>query len=179
MSNLNQTLRDEVENLGEAVHRLEFALQHLSLRVCELEHSRGGVPHSFTDPSPSPAPSRAASSATAEAPLARVDKTDHEARVKLAKQLGTWLRKGVDRENRGASGRELLDLQSRIYIVLCDFNGELLSHPKVFKNFASVTNVCKRGNSFGDSNFIGVPSEWEARIVVSEAGYTWPGLAQQ
>ena len=44
-----------------------------------------------------------------------VDPEDHEARAKLAKDIGQFLRRALDSDFRGSSGRDRLRLVSRIF----------------------------------------------------------------
>lgn len=75
-----------------------------------------------------------------------------------------------------AGGRERLNpLQSRIYVVLRDYNGLVTEHPaRIFSRFSAVKALCFRAGSPGDSVFVGLPSQREARLAVEAAGCSWP-----
>ena len=102
-----------------------------------------------------------------------------EFREQVAEELGDFLRRALGGSHRGKSGRGKVNLPSRFYIILRDFAGLETLHPaRVFTNYSRVKALCSRGNSFGNSVFIGVPTEREARIVVRRAGGTWPDQLQ-
>ena len=99
---------------------------------------------------------------------------DTEARRALARQIGAFLARAVAGDHRQSSGRDRLKLESSIYIVLVNYEGEEFEHPRIFRSFGPVRSLCKRGHSCGRAVFIGLPTEWEARIAVEAAGHQWP-----
>ena len=99
---------------------------------------------------------------------------DTEGRVQLARQIGAFLRRCRDGQPRGGSGRDRLKLQSRYYIILATYAGEFLADPLVVDNFAEVRRLCKRGPDLGESVFIGVPTQWETRLVLESGGFAVP-----
>ena len=103
-----------------------------------------------------------------------VSSSDHEARAELARGVGRFLRRCLDGDLRGTSGRSRLKLTSTIYLILADFQGQVLSPPLVVRDFATAARVCKRGSSCGRSIFVGFATEWEAKIGCEEAGVNWP-----
>lgn len=94
----------------------------------------------------------------------------------MAKEIGEFLRRSLDGLNRGRSGRERLNpLQSRVYVVLRDYNGLVTEHPaRIFTKFSAVKSLCFRAGRPGDSVFVGLPSQREARLAVEAAGCSWP-----
>lgn len=105
-----------------------------------------------------------------------VDKEDHPGRVALAKRIGRFLARCQRGDNRGSSGRELLNLPNRLYVVLADHSGKKFGEPQIFKDFSRVTAICKKGYSFGESTFVGFATQWEAKTALEEAGLPWTSL---
>ena len=103
-----------------------------------------------------------------------VDPTDTAARVRLARELGGFLREAVGGTNRGTSGRDRLRLQSRLYIVLAGFDGRPLESASVCASFAACKALRFRGDSCGHSVFLGFASKWEAREALIAGGFAVP-----
>lgn len=97
-------------------------------------------------------------------------------REEVAREIGAFLRRAVDGQRRGLSGREKLSgLASKFYLVVRDYDGVTTERPlRVFSSFATVRRLCSRGNSWGDSVFVGVPSIHEGQVTAAAAGCTWP-----
>ena len=108
-----------------------------------------------------------------------VDVTDRAGCETLARDLGAFIRRALAGEHTQGSGRDRLNLKSRVYLVFAGFDRVHLSRPKVFLQFNQVSAICKRGSSFGSSVFIGVPSQWEARVVIESAGFEWSSRNEQ
>ena len=103
-----------------------------------------------------------------------VQKEDVGARLALAKACGAFLKRALEGDFRGGSGRDKLRLGSRVYLVVADYSGERFDPPKVFFDFGSVRSICKSGNQCGRSVFLGFASQWEAKEAVREAGFARP-----
>lgn len=99
-----------------------------------------------------------------------------EFREAVARDIGQFLRRGLDNRHRGPSGRQRLSqLPSSHYLICRDFSGRLYQHPvKVTTSFAEVKALCSQQGSFGNSVFVGVPSLREGKIAVLSAGLDWP-----
>lgn len=97
-------------------------------------------------------------------------------REEVAREVGAFLARSLRGENRGTSGRgRLRNLQSRIYIVVKDYDGGISTDPvRVFGNFQECRAVCYRRGSWGDSIFVGLPSAAEGEIATAAAGFRWP-----
>lgn len=97
-------------------------------------------------------------------------------REQVARGIGEFLARSLAGENRGNSGRDRLrGLQSRHYLVIRDFDGNITTDPvRVVSSFAAVRELCRRTSGYGDSIFVGLPSLREARVAVDSAGFTWP-----
>lgn len=94
---------------------------------------------------------------------------DTEGRRKLAEGIGRFLRRAVDGDLLGSSGREKLKLQNRCYLVIADYEGRLLPSPLFTTSFQEVRGRCKRGPELERSIFVGLATKWEARVAL-EAG---------
>eukprot|EP00435_Cladocopium_sp_Y103_P049652 s1444_g15.t1 len=97
--------------------------------------------------------------------------SDLAGRRQLAAEIGLFLQRCVRGEHRGTSGRDRLKLQNRIYVVLADFEGNLLSEPRVESSFAPVKALCKRGSDPGRAIFVGFPTKWEAKLALQTGGF--------
>ena len=97
-----------------------------------------------------------------------------EARVQAAEQIGRWIRRALDQQRRGLSGREKVDLASRLYIVVRDISGNTFNPPKVFDTWSGAKHLVTLDRQYGDSIFVGFPSKAEARIALGVAGLQIP-----
>ena len=100
-------------------------------------------------------------------------------REEIAEGIGLWIRRSLDGEHRGTSGRDRNPLQSRLWIVARSIEGEDYNPPLVFRNWTGAKALVKRGQETGCSIFVGVPSEREATRVVRFAGLDWSGNFNQ
>ena len=188
----NQALLAEVQSLRRD-------LAELSARVLLLESqpARAGSLASFSSPqsplvvnytgnpattatippfpelastSSSPTPLLPSSSQSGSAPVVLSEAT----RLAIAQEAGRFLRRCLEGVNRGTSGRERIGLQSRCYILVRDYDGQLYNPIQVHHRFATIKPLVKRGSDCGTSIFIGWPSLWEARACVLAAELIWP-----
>lgn len=96
-------------------------------------------------------------------------------RYQVAEELGAFLRRSLDGDHRGPSGRDKIKLSNRLYILCRDINGQVYNPPRLFKSFTALKPLVKdSAGQCKDSVFIGVPSQWEARIVIRSAGLEVP-----
>ena len=95
-------------------------------------------------------------------------------RERIARGIGAFLQRSLSGDHRGTSGREQLRLSSRVWIVVRSIRGEVFSPVRVFRSWSSAKQLVKQGNSAGDSIFVGLPSEREARVCVEAAGLFYP-----
>ena len=101
------------------------------------------------------------------------------AREEIADNIGLWIRRCLNGENRGTSGRDRNPLQSRYWIVVKSIEGEIYNPPLIYKTWSGAKGLVKRGAETGDSIFVGVPSEREVIRVVRFAGLDLPGAYLQ
>lgn len=95
-------------------------------------------------------------------------------REDICRGIADWLHLALGELHRGSSGRDRIPLGSRIWVVARDFTGLTYTPVRVFRAFGPCKDLVKRGPDCGDSVFVGLPSEREARWVVRQAGLEWP-----
>lgn len=180
MSSEATALRREVVEVRALLESLRVTVDSIDTRLAQLERGTSGYTrvsdsHQVASESGQSWTVVTDSGAAPSSPVA-VDKEDHPGRVLLAKRIGQFLRRCLDGEARGSSGRELLNLPNRLYVVLAGYSGEVYSEPKIFKDFSRVVALCKQGYSFGDSIFVGFATQWEAKAALEEAKLRWTTL---
>ena len=75
----------------------------------------------------------------------------------------------------GPFPRNLIDLKNKVYILIRDKQGVSTTEPaRVFKSWGKLRGLVESGGCFGDSIFIGLASQKEALIAVTEGGVSWP-----
>ena len=100
-----------------------------------------------------------------------------EFRLKVAKEIGIFLRRSLEGVYHGNSGRHQIALKSRLYIIVRDRAGIIYTNPvKVLRTWKETKALVESGGDLGDAVFVGVPSEREGQTAVLEAGFTWPAL---
>lgn len=170
------------DSLAAEVRALASQLQALSLRVSALEGSdRESAPGSFSVVEPH-------DWATPEGPALPVgDRGAYpcgtkdadvpwHVREEVAKEIGRFLRRCLNGEQRGLSGRERLKhLASRHYVVARDCAGRPYNPVKVYGSYREMKSECLSGGDCGEAVFVGVPSLKEAKLAVAIAGLLWPG----
>lgn len=160
----------DFEGFREELAELRALLAGLSLRVAELETRL---------PAPQPtaaAPSGAAASGSNV--LASASSLGSE-RVSAAQSVGNWLRRCLDGQHRGLSGRELIQQPSRFYLVVRDISGVVHNPPLVFTSWKDTKGSVNQAGSAGDSIFVGLPTKEEGRIAVLQAGLLVPSALQK
>lgn len=96
-------------------------------------------------------------------------------REAVARGIGLWLRRSVSGEHRGNSGRHRVRESSRLYIVCRDFFGvDHLDPVRICQRFAEVKALCSRNGDWGESVFIGLPSQREVRAALLAGGFNEP-----
>ena len=95
-------------------------------------------------------------------------------REEICDQIGAFLLRALSGDYRSTSGRDLIPLPSRVWVVIQDIEGNRYDPVKVFRTWAPAKALVKRGSSAGDSIFVGLPSERGARRVVHAATLRWP-----
>ena len=100
-------------------------------------------------------------------------------REEIADNIGLWIRRCLNGENRGTSGRDRNPLQSRYWIVVRSIEGDDYNPPLIYKTWSGAKALVKRVAETGGSIFVGIPSEREAIRVVRFAGLDWPGTYLQ
>ena len=99
--------------------------------------------------------------------------TEAERRT-AAIEVGRFLRHALEEEHQGASSRDRIKLQSRVYILCKNISGRLYNPVKIFHSFAAIKPLVKVDGECGNSVFVGLPTVWEAKVAVRAAGLNWP-----
>ncbi len=93
----------------------------------------------------------------------------------ICQKIGEWLKRAVNGEHRGNSGRHKLREGSTLYIICKDFSGRTYLDPiKISRHFAEVRSLCSSKGDWGQSVFIGLPSAVEVRAVARASGFNCP-----
>ena len=142
--------------------------------VTEFSAAASADPVRASAPASGTATSRAALPLVPLASLpASISSPDIESRAALARHIGHFVNRALRGEFRGNSGRERLALASRLYLVFALHSGEHCNPPIVCFSWSAAKDLCKRGSSAGQAVFVGLASEWEARIVLETASFSW------
>ena len=184
LGRLTREVRGEEETESEAVRPRPTSARPASsgvgsYSVIDEEEDRSVAyspsPSFLASPSPTPSarPGPTTPSLSATSHGARLPQTWAE-REEICDGIAAFLVRALRGENRGPSGRERLVLSSRIWIVARSIDGEEFRPLRVFRCFAACKALVKRGQSCGDSVFVGLPSEREARRVAAISGLGWP-----
>ena len=97
-----------------------------------------------------------------------------EERFAIVDQISGFIERSLAGDHRGTSGREKIPLQSRYWVVIRDYAGQIYTPVKVFTQWGSAKSLVKRAQDCGDSIFIGFPSEQEGKRAIEGAGLRWP-----
>ena len=96
-------------------------------------------------------------------------------RERICREIGVWLRRNLEGDHRGNSGRFKLPEASKFYIIIRDYSGHVYTSPaKVVDNFSQAKHLCCQGGKWGNSVFIGLPSLKEIRISLEAGGFDCP-----
>ena len=176
----NSQLRGEVRELREDLRRLTLRVDQQSDRISELSasvaaSSVGGL--TLEEPS-----SIQEASASAGVPVGAEEDSEvlgaggysQAYRHEVAREIGRFLKRSLEGHHRGVSGREKLkNLKNRCYLVVKDRAGVVYNPVLLLQQYSEVKVRCYSGGSWGDSIFVGFPSQSEASIAAA-AGLSWP-----
>ena len=96
-------------------------------------------------------------------------------REAICDQISTFVVRALAGQQHGSSGRDQINLASRVWLVFRDYDGNSFNPVRVYRLFGRCSALVKRGpHDLGQSVFIGLPSDREARGVVAIAGLEWP-----
>ena len=167
-----------VGDLRREVVQLRGELVQLEGRVVELESQR--LVESLPDPEYEvvSAVGTSIASGSPQKPLVgsesgRQSELPYD-RVRVAREIGQFLRRCLSGEPRGTSGRDRIAAPSSVYIVCQSYDKEVFDPPRIFFSWAAAKGLVIRRGSPGPSIFVGVPTVGEARIAVESAGCARP-----
>ena len=95
-------------------------------------------------------------------------------REAICDEIAAYVRRCLEGSHRGSSGRDRIQLPSRIWLVFRDFSGNLYQPVKVCRSWGECKALVKRNEDTGESIFVGLPSEREACRVAGVSGVGWP-----
>ena len=96
-------------------------------------------------------------------------------RETILRDIGVWLRRNLEGDHRGNSGRFRLPESSRFYVILRDHSGRVYTSPvKVVDNFSQAKHLCCKSGSWGNSVFVGLPSLQDMRICLEGGNFSCP-----
>ncbi|CAL1138310.1 unnamed protein product [Cladocopium goreaui] len=86
-------------------------------------------------------------------------------RENICDRIGEFISNSLQGLHRGTSHRDQIPLPSRLWLIVRDYQGQIYTPVKVVKSWTSCKALVKRpgGGECGDSIFVGLPSEREAR----------------
>ena len=183
----------DLRNLEAAFARLSIRLELAEERISALEEEQGQGRLSGAESAssfsvvPATPPSRSSVrpqntrppvqeyplQATAQPQVSPSRLSDRE-RQELADEIGDWLRRELDGRGGGLSGRDRLDLRSRIYVLVQDHRGVRFDPVRVFSRLSDLRAHFARRGDPGQAIFIGFATNWEARRAVARANLSWP-----
>ena len=169
-------MSSEVSSLKSEVLVLRSLCESALTRVTELEERVQRLEAEREETKSWTRVSSAGSADSARGSSLEVDKEDQSSRRRrqLAVEIGQFLRRALNGEHRGSSGRDRLKLANRCYLILADFRGRRLPKPICSDSFQDVRNLCKIGADVGDSIFCGFATKWDAKVACLEAGVALP-----
>ena len=102
-----------------------------------------------------------------------------EERRGIARGIGLWLKRFLSGGNRGSSGRDQINLPSKLYLVVRDINLKVYSPPLIFFTWQEAKNFCVVRGQPSESIFVGLPSKEEARVALAAGGFDFPAALQR
>ena len=95
-------------------------------------------------------------------------------REELAREVGRFLRRSLEGDCGGGSGRDRIRASSRLYLIVRDIEGRVFDPIRVVGTYTEVKALCQRNGSFRDSIFVGLPSKRELIECAAAGGFTLP-----
>ena len=141
-------LRGELAQLSNRVLSLESQIQgssFLSNPPITVNYSVAGASAFGTSNSPpgSPLPTSAAQTPVTSTGRHRASEYTEAERRTAAIEVGRFLRHALEEEHQGASSRDRIKLQSRVYILCKNISGRLYNPVKIFHSFAAIKPLVK------------------------------------
>ena len=161
----NRELEARVTSLERELADLYITVRALQVRINTAESQDqefeliASTPSTQSGPIAAGQPKAKASARSAEAV------PEGAARNQILKQIGLWIRRALEGNYRGLSGRELLPGGSRYHFIARSFSGEVFDTARVVSPWAVAERVVKYRGDTGDLVLVGL-CRWEDRIVV-------------
>ena len=153
-------MSDEIRQLRRELAELQEEVSVLRARIAVLESDQFEV---------------VLSAASAASSSSGYTDSDGLVRTEAAEETGRYFLRCLEGSRRGLSGRERVKLGNRVYVLIRDINGVVITDPvRVIYTYSELKPLVSRGSTFGDSIFAGFASKWEVRIAVATAGFRWP-----
>ena len=180
-SSSSDSLRGDIRDLVEAIRALSitgattnnFVINLPSIPPLEPTSTATSGLVSSAQPTTVSSDSQTTLSSFRSPTVSRLSAERHE----WALKVGDWLKRGLE-GHVGPSNRKENSLQSRLFVVVRDFAGQVHSPVLIFRTLSAARAVVQKPGScpanFGNSLFIGFPSKEEARIAVTQAGLEFP-----
>ena len=178
---LTRELREENRALALRVDRLTDRLAELELRLGQqssagsYEFVRPNQPSTegFQPPSRDTSQVSSVVSGSQSFASSQINQTWAE-REELAREVGRFLRRSLEGDCRGGSGRDRIRASSRLYCIVRDIEGRVFDPIRVVGTYTEVKALCQRNGSFRDSIFVGLPSKRELIECAAAGGFTLP-----
>ena len=169
---------EDSATLVEEVRALTRAVENLAVRIGALEDRSEVQSSGYSVVTPAASQAASGTGHLVAQPKAAAGSTTAgqtwEQRELIAAGVGRWLRASLEGQHRGNSGRDRILLSSRLYVVIRDFSGLVTTDPvRIFSRFSEVREICFRGH-WGDSVFVGLPSQREVGVCLRAGGFTGP-----
>eukprot|EP00438_Fugacium_kawagutii_P030799 Skav221448 [mRNA] locus=scaffold140:154617:156907:+ [translate_table: standard] len=166
-------IRADIELLSDRLEALVARVDCLQERLNDLDEdsSYTVVRPSFTSRGYRPAEGTG-SSVRSPAEASAGPGLSWAEREAISADIGRYLRRALNGEHRGSSGRARLPQGSRYYIVCRTVSGAVHTNPVlILTQFSEVERLCDQGRGdWGDSVFVGLPSKREELAEEEEGG---------
>lgn len=93
--------------------------------------------------------------------------------------VGRWLRRCLNGEPRGPSGRDQTSQPSRYYLVCKGVDLTVYNPLRLFTSWAEAKPFCQLRGQPSDAIYVGLPTQEETRIAVREPGLELPAALRQ
>lgn len=160
-----------------SIASLAAALADLRLEAQTLRTEVASIRETLSSEGRTPVVERTCSEVSSESSFVLASEAGYRVgseRQAACRVIGRWVTRCLAGENAGASGRERIQQSSRYYLIFKDFDHQVYNPPLVFTSWSQCKSLVVRSGQSGDSIYIGLPSQEEARIVIETARLSIP-----